>query len=71
MGVIGVDDLQEAWLHHSSINAVRERCSIPTSSLATCRDCPYANFCNAGCPGMVMNATDKLNARDPMSCHRL
>lgn len=71
MGKIGVDNLQEAWLHHSSINAVRQRRSILTSSLETCQDCPYAGFCTAGCPGMVMNVTGKLNARDPLSCYRI
>ena len=71
MGMIGVDDLQEAWLHHPAINAVRQRRSIPTSSLETCRDCPYAGFCTAGCPGMAMNVTGKLNARDPLICYRI
>lgn len=71
MGVIGADDLQEAWLHHPAINAVRQRRSIPTCTLDTCRDCPYAGFCNAGCPGMVLNVSNQLNARDPMSCYRI
>jgi len=71
MGVVGTDDLQEVWLNHPSINAVRERRSIPTSTLDTCHDCSYAGFCNAGCPGMALNAADQLNARDPMSCYRI
>ncbi len=71
MGVIGEGDLQEMWLNHPSINAVRERRSIPTETLDTCHDCVYAGFCTAGCPGMAINATGKLNARDPMSCYRI
>jgi radical SAM protein with 4Fe4S-binding SPASM domain len=71
MGIIGMDDLQEAWLHHPAINRVRQRRSIPIRSLETCRDCRYAGFCNGGCPGTVMIQTGELNARDPMSCYRI
>lgn len=71
MGKVGTDDLQDVWLNHPAINAVRERYSIPTSTLDTCHDCPYAGFCTAGCPAMAINATGKLNARDPMSCYRI
>ena len=71
MGVIGEDNFQQVWLNHPSINAVRERSSIPTSSLDTCHDCSYAGFCNGGCPGMVLNTGDQLNARAPMSCYRI
>jgi len=71
MGVIGVDSLQEAWLHHPAINTVRQRRSIPIQSLPTCHDCPYAGFCTGGCPGTVMSITGELNARDPMSCYRI
>ena len=71
MGVIGVDNLQEAWLHHPAINIVRQRRSIPIRSLPTCRDCPYAGFCNGGCPGTAMIQTGELNSRNPMSCYRI
>jgi SynChlorMet cassette radical SAM/SPASM protein ScmE len=71
MGVIGVDSLQEVWLHHPAINTVRQRRSIPIRSLPTCSDCPYAGFCAGGCPGTVMSITGELNARDPMSCYRI
>ncbi|MDM8543767.1 radical SAM protein [Desulfococcaceae bacterium HSG9] len=71
MGKIIEDDLQQAWLDHPSINIVRQRRTIPTRSLLTCKDCAYAGFCNAGCPGMVMNINDRLNARDPMVCFRI
>jgi SynChlorMet cassette radical SAM/SPASM protein ScmE len=71
MGKVGTDDLQDVWLNHPSINAVRERLLIPTETLDTCQDCVYAGFCTAGCPAMAFNATDKLNARAPMSCYRI
>jgi SynChlorMet cassette radical SAM/SPASM protein ScmE len=71
MGTIGEASLQHAWLHHPAINAVRQRRSIPTRSPSSCADCPYADFCNGGCPGTVMMQTGELNARDPMSCYRI
>ncbi len=71
MGIIGDDDLQDVWLHHPAINRVRQRRSISIRSLETCRDCPYAGFCNGGCPGTVMIQTGELNARDPMNCYRI
>jgi len=71
MGKIGTDDLKDIWQNHPSINAVRERRTIPTETLDTCRDCDYAGFCTAGCPAMVINEAGKLNARDSMSCYRI
>jgi SynChlorMet cassette radical SAM/SPASM protein ScmE len=71
MGVIGEVSLQDAWLHHPGINRVRRRREIPIRSLKTCQDCPYAGFCNGGCPGTVMIQTGELNSRDPMSCYRI
>ena len=70
MGVIGVNSLQEAWLHHPSINVVRQRRQIPLRALPTCRDCPYAGFCTGGCPGMVLSKTGRLNDIDPQVCYR-
>ena len=71
MGKIGVDDLQEVWLHHPNINTIRQRRSIPIRTLETCRDCRYAGFCTGGCPGGVLNATGILLARDPAICYRI
>lgn len=71
MGVIGEVSLQDAWLHHPAINCVRRRRDLPIRSLKTCHDCPYAGFCNGGCPGTAIIQTGELNARDPMSCYRI
>jgi SynChlorMet cassette radical SAM/SPASM protein ScmE len=71
MGVIGVDNFQEAWLRHPAINTLRQRRSIPIRSLPTCQDCRYAGFCNGGCPGTVMVQSGELNSRDPLSCYRI
>jgi len=71
MGVAGRDSLQDAWIHHPSINIVRQRREIPLSALSTCQDCRYVGFCTGGCPGMVMNQTQQLNSRDTTSCYRI
>lgn len=71
MGKMGTDDLKDIWQNHPSINAVRERRTIPTEMLDTCHDCPYVGFCNAGCPAMAINESGKLNARDSMNCYRI
>jgi SynChlorMet cassette radical SAM/SPASM protein ScmE len=71
LGVIGVDSLQESWLDHPNINAVRQRRELPIDSLPTCRDCAYAGFCAGGCPGVAMIQSGELNSRDPMSCYRV
>lgn len=70
MGVIGINSIQEAWLHHPAINVVRRRCTIPLRSLASCRDCPYTGFCTGGCPASVMSKFGKLNGIDPIMCYR-
>ncbi|GAB4342270.1 MAG: hypothetical protein Kow0089_17260 [Desulfobulbaceae bacterium] len=70
MGVIGVNPLQEAWLHHPSINAIRRRREIPLSSLDGCSDCSYTGFCNGGCPASVLNKCGRLHATDPTFCYR-
>ena len=71
MGVIGSAPLQEAWLHHPSINIVRQRYQIPLSSLPECRDCEYTGFCAGGCPASVLAKFSQLNAIDPTTCYRL
>jgi SynChlorMet cassette radical SAM/SPASM protein ScmE len=71
MGMIGVDDLQTAWLEHPHINAVRQRNEIPLSSLDTCQGCQYQGFCGGGCPGGAIFNADNLFGRDPVSCLRV
>ncbi len=71
LGVIGVDRLQEVWLNHSVMRALRQRQEIPLSSLGTCQDCTYQGFCAGGCPGGALYANGDFNTRDPMSCYRV
>lgn len=71
MGVIGTTSLQEAWLHHSSINMVRQRYQIPLKSLPGCGDCEYTGFCAGGCPAGVLAKGATLHETDPKTCYRL
>jgi len=71
LGTIGVDSLQEVWLHHPTMTALRERTQIPISSLETCKDCEYQGFCTGGCPGGALYANGDYNTRNPMDCYRV
>ncbi|MCJ7735851.1 MAG: radical SAM protein [Anaerolineae bacterium] len=70
MGVVGVNSVKEAWLHHPSINVVRRRRQIRLRALDTCGDCAYTGFCTGGCPAGVMAKTGRLNAIDPDYCYQ-
>lgn len=73
LGTIGIDKLQEIWLHHPIMVGLRQRREIPLSSLETCKDCAYQGFCSGGCPGGAVYAhgDDNYNTRNPMDCFRI
>jgi SynChlorMet cassette radical SAM/SPASM protein ScmE len=71
LGMIGIDNLQEVWLNHPIMIALRRRREIPLSSLETCRDCTYQGFCTGGCPGGAVYASEDFNIRNPMDCYRV
>ncbi len=71
LGTIGVDNLQEIWLEHPLLNALRQRRAIPLQSLETCRDCRYQGFCTGGCPGGALFFNGDPNTRSPMDCYRV
>jgi SynChlorMet cassette radical SAM/SPASM protein ScmE len=70
MGTAGTHSIQEAWLHHPSINVLRQRRHIPLDSLPECAGCEYTGFCAGGCPAAVMAHTGRLNAADTEFCYR-
>jgi SynChlorMet cassette radical SAM/SPASM protein ScmE len=71
LGTIGVNNLQEIWLNHPIMTSLRERRTIPLSSLETCRGCAYLGFCKGGCPGGAVYACGDFNTRNPMDCYRV
>ncbi|MGB8214217.1 MAG: radical SAM protein [Anaerolineales bacterium] len=71
LGTIGKDSLQEIWLNHPVMNALRQRQAIPLSSLETCQGCSYQGFCTGGCPAGAIYANGDFNTRNPMDCYRV
>jgi len=71
IGKIGQDKLQDIWLHHPVMVAMRNRQEVSLGTLDTCRDCSYQRFCTGGCPSGALYATGDMNARNPMSCYRV
>lgn len=71
LGSIGIDSLQEVWLNHPMMTAMRQRREIPLSSLDTCQDCNYQGFCTGGCPAGALYTNGDFNTRNPMNCYRV
>jgi SynChlorMet cassette radical SAM/SPASM protein ScmE len=71
MGKIGNTPLQDVWLQHPAIDAVRRRREIPLSSLPGCSDCSYTGFCAGGCPAVIMAKSGTLHEVDLTSCYKL
>jgi SynChlorMet cassette radical SAM/SPASM protein ScmE len=71
LGTIGIDNLQDVWLNHPTMKALRQRRTIPLSSLETCQDCAYQGFCTGGCPGGAVYFNGDFNTRSPMECYRI
>jgi SynChlorMet cassette radical SAM/SPASM protein ScmE len=71
LGTIGIDSLQDVWLNHPTMKALRQRQEIPLSSLETCKDCSYQGFCSGGCPGGALYINGDFNSRSPMECYRV
>ena len=71
LGTVGVDDLQQVWLTHPTLEMLRGRSEIPLQSLDTCRDCAYQGFCTGGDPAGALFLTGEVNARNPMDCYRV
>ncbi len=71
LGVIGVDNMQEIWLNHPTMIALRQRRTISLNSLETCQGCIYQGFCRGGCPGGAVYINGDFNTRSPMDCFRV
>ena len=71
LGRVGVDDLQQVWLYHPVMIALRQRREIPLSALASCEGCRYQGFCTGGCPGGALQANGDFNSRNPADCYRI
>ena len=70
MGNALEDDLVELWLNSPVIAEVRERYIVPLSSIQGCRECPWKEYCNGGCPGIVQEMEGSLMAVSRRGCYR-
>jgi SynChlorMet cassette radical SAM/SPASM protein ScmE len=71
LGSIAIDSLQEIWMNHSTMIALRRRRKIPLNSLKSCYDCAYQGFCAGGCPGGALYANGDFNSYNPLDCYRI
>jgi SynChlorMet cassette radical SAM/SPASM protein ScmE len=70
LGMIGIDDFQNAWLEQPIMENLRSRPQIPLSNFEICCDCDYQGYCVGGCPGQTYFSTGNISAYDPTSCIR-
>jgi SynChlorMet cassette radical SAM/SPASM protein ScmE len=71
LGTVGIDNLQDVWQNHPTMQALRKRLEIPLNSLETCQGCVYQGFCTGGCPGGALYFNEDYNTRNPMDCFRV
>jgi len=70
MGHINRDSLSHLWQTHATLQALRERRSLPMSQVPGCGGCEWTDFCNGSCPGMAYEMTGELNRGNPHDCYR-
>lgn len=70
LGNIKSDNLNEIWLEHPVLRALRERVMIPMQSLEECGDCEWAFFCNGGCPAVPFQETGSLHRANTRDCYK-
>ena len=70
MGNALEEDLIELWRESSVIGTVRERYNVPLSSVPGCGECPWVEYCNGGCPGIVQETEGRLMTVNRRGCYR-
>ena len=70
MGNILTDSLQEIWLHHPTLQALRTRRQISMTQLPGCAGCEWVEYCNGSCPGMANQLLGDINVANPLDCYR-
>jgi SynChlorMet cassette radical SAM/SPASM protein ScmE len=70
LGNIATDSLAEICRTHPTLNALRERRSIPMQQVPGCEDCEWALYCNGSCPGLAYELTGDFNRANPEDCYR-
>jgi radical SAM protein with 4Fe4S-binding SPASM domain len=70
LGNITVDSLEEIWRTHQTLEALRQRRSIPMQQVKGCESCEWAEYCNGSCPGLAHQLTGDFNYANPIDCYR-
>jgi SynChlorMet cassette radical SAM/SPASM protein ScmE len=71
LGNILTDSLLEIWQTHPTLDALRNRRSIPMTEVQGCQTCEWNRFCNGSCPGMAHQLTHDFNRANPEDCLRM
>ena len=69
LGNITTDSLEEIWYTHPTLDALRNRRTIPMQKVAGCEQCAWASYCNGSCPGMAYQMTGDFNRANPEDCY--
>lgn len=70
LGNILTDDLLDLWRNSPVMNALRRRYRLPLSTVPECSDCPWVEYCNGGCPGIVQQMQGTFLRPDWRACYR-
>jgi SynChlorMet cassette radical SAM/SPASM protein ScmE len=70
LGNITVDSLEEIWKTHPTLEALRQRRSIPMQQVIGCECCEWNEYCNGSCPGLAHQLTGDFNCANPEDCYR-
>lgn len=70
LGNILNDPLDVIWREHPILWQLRNRRSIPMSSVPGCEQCEWNPYCNGSCPGLTHQLTGDFNRANPTDCYR-
>ena len=70
LGNVATDSLGDIWRTHPTLEALRERRSIPMQQVPGCEDCEWAPYCNGSCPGVAYELTGDFNRANVQDCYR-
>ncbi len=70
LGRINIDPLSKIWKTHSTLEALRNRHSIPLTEVPECEGCEWIPFCNGSCPGPAYEMTGDFNRANLHDCYR-
>jgi SynChlorMet cassette radical SAM/SPASM protein ScmE len=70
LGNVSGHNLEEIWLSHPILNALRRRRLIPMEQVPGCERCEWAASCNGSCPGLAYQLVGDFNHANPQDCYR-